>query len=406
MSLYGNLFRYRAGEARRPLEDYLTEALGDLLNRMPRAVMADFVSKLLLREEGARQNWLEITNAAGVFVWSTQRQIVSKGKQYRLDLLLEVDGCPVLVVESKVGHHVAVHVNALENGDMEVSGGDKGGRVCEANQLMTYGHWLASNPAHGSSFRALAMITHSTAPPDDFEQNSSNYGVPWTCMCRWSEVWRWLTDKSSLLDTEGANESAAWCVLSKDLAKFIEENEMSVEMLTHLDISKLEVSIGCQSRLNATFKNIADHLKSVLAENYAGRIGDVVYSEGGVIWAWIYLKPPMAPATVDWAISWGIRFPSVSEWWKEATPPLPHAPHVFVHLSGEKNKFPLSRISAGGLPLGWSAVADTSELISGESIYNFPADSIEMNKETAQWIKRRVEESFAIISLFIGGGVD
>lgn len=400
MSLYGTLFRYRARENRRPLEDYLTEALGDLLNRMPRSVMVDFVSRLFLREDNARRNWIEIAESQGVFLWSTQRQIVSKGKQYRLDLLLEIDGHAVLVVESKIGHHLAVHVNTIDDGGSEIARGDEKNRICEDNQLMTYGHWLSNQPAHGFPFRALAMITHSTAPPHDFEQNSSIYGVPWTRVCRWSEVWRWLIGKSSLSTPQGADESMAWCVLSKELANFIEENGMSTEMITHLDMSKLEVSIGCQSRLNATFRYIADHLKPVLAEKYAGRIGDMVYSEGGVIWSWIYLKPPLAPAIGDWAISWGIRFPSVSEWWKGATPPLPHAPHIFVHLSGEKTKLPLSRILDDRLPSGWSTVADTNELIAGNSIYDFPAESDEMNKAAAQWIKIKVEEGFSIVGSF------
>jgi len=362
--------------------------------------MADFVAKLLLGQEGAKASWNNVLTSGKTFYWTTQRQIIYQDSLYRLDLLLEVDRRPTLVVESKIGHHLAVHQHrqVVDDSDAEAAPSkDAMATLVEKNQLSTYGHWLASQSTPDRTFQALAFVTHLTAPPNDFGKDNYNYGVAWTRTCRWSEIWRWLTEKSrGLVNDETAGASPAWMVMAKDLAIFIEVNGMSAEMLTLLDISKVEVFIETQRRMNATFRQIYEQIRPVLADHSTGRAnGYYDYTENGVIWSWAYLKPPLAPK--DWSVAWGLRFPSVSDWWKGARPPLPHTPHVFVNLRGEKTEIPISYIPAEKLPKGWSTADETNELVAGKAIYAFPAEPDEMNNAMAEWVKVKVEEAFTLL---------
>ncbi len=81
-SLYGRLFTYRERPHRSPLEDFLTEALADLLNRMPTSEMVEFVSKFFLPGDdplasAARKAWQELvkTCSSEGWQWATRSSI-------------------------------------------------------------------------------------------------------------------------------------------------------------------------------------------------------------------------------------------------------------------------------------------------------------------------------------------
>ena len=50
-NLYCRLFKYRSRERRAPLGDYLSEALVDLMQRMPPSTMLAFVAETFLPEQ-------------------------------------------------------------------------------------------------------------------------------------------------------------------------------------------------------------------------------------------------------------------------------------------------------------------------------------------------------------------
>lgn len=51
MSVYESLFNYRPREGRKPLEDYLTAGLADILNELHPAEHVSFICEILLQND-------------------------------------------------------------------------------------------------------------------------------------------------------------------------------------------------------------------------------------------------------------------------------------------------------------------------------------------------------------------
>lgn len=400
MSLYGKLFRYRERAKRSPLEDYLTEALADVLNRMPRPVVVDMIANLFLGNEEAQVAWRRHAAGAKSLVWTTQRHIRVGGKSYRLDLLLESDGDPSLVVEGKIGHGVANH--APEPGmEGEENDWDQGGTV-DRNQLATYGQWLAGRRRdHPDWPGAIVLLTHRTAAPDDFGCHQATYGVKWQSACRWSRLWRWLSERRAMAEAEVA---ANWCFLAGELADFIEENNMSAETMTPMDLVAAQVFLGSHDRLATTFERLGASVVATLkrrAVAYVNNHHDCAHydSEGGAIYAWVYLK---IPEGASWYISWGIRFPTISNWWRNvvAEPPIPDQPHAFVAMHSDSSVMPpvCDLLAEDGRPDGWAALPKTHELLVTQELHLLPAQPDEMMDTLEGWITDRIESLIPAIA--------
>src|SRR5271166_3894730 len=116
MSLYANLFRYREGRDRKPLENFLSEALKDLLNRLSKNEATEVIFDVLLNErrrtEGpaaARSlNSLKIRLASSSSLhWDTQRRIDFAGRARIPDISAFGSGSRLLAIEVKVAQQLA-----------------------------------------------------------------------------------------------------------------------------------------------------------------------------------------------------------------------------------------------------------------------------------------------------------
>jgi hypothetical protein len=117
-SFYGRLFKYRERKAKAPLENFLTEALADLLNRMPKDELDDFVSNLLLEGEAA-SIWREVMAGGHVKVSCRTQFPITNGSILDI-LLIAHDAKPLLVVENKVGAAVRTgHPSEGDEGDRD-----------------------------------------------------------------------------------------------------------------------------------------------------------------------------------------------------------------------------------------------------------------------------------------------
>jgi len=128
-NIYERLFTYRERSDRSPLEDFLTEALADLFNRFPEAISRRAVAFLISNRSIPPTTLEQFWPIGAKAVWSTQR-IIDGGKI--IDLMMEVDGKPFIVIENKINAGFQEHQHHSSSGHGKVE-----------HQLSTYGLWLA-----------------------------------------------------------------------------------------------------------------------------------------------------------------------------------------------------------------------------------------------------------------------
>jgi hypothetical protein len=100
VSIYQRLFKYRERASRAPHEDFLSEALVDLLNRIPTQEVLPAISRLFIRSAEHRIRWETYlkSNPTMKLSWDTQKTIVFENNSARLDIVLHDDGGNVLIV--------------------------------------------------------------------------------------------------------------------------------------------------------------------------------------------------------------------------------------------------------------------------------------------------------------------
>jgi hypothetical protein len=357
-SLYGRLFRYRERPHRRPKEDFLTEALADLLARMPRPIMAEFTASLFLPQE-ARREWQKLIDQGGRFDWRTHYSIqIENGRRYP-DLVLVSDADePLLLIENKIGHQISEYPTSANQDPASDRTDEDQGEI--ANQLTAYGQWLALRSQGRSWPGAIALLTHFTPPPADFAASETRrYGLRFRHICRWHQLFQHLT---ALSNSQPAQE---WSLIGQELAEFLREEEMNSETITFNDIARAEVFMPSAERFENTFSQIWETLAPSWKSRTGHSFGIQYLSEHGIVWDWMYLKEPFAPAKTSWYVAWGIRFPEITDKWKNAAPPLPQRTHVFVSIGSEgKPRLPnLSQkmLASSKFPKGWSGLPDASD---------------------------------------------
>jgi hypothetical protein len=284
----------------------LTEALADLLNRMPPSEMTEVVSKFFLPPlAAAQQAWQELVNSCSgePLQWITRPSIHVRTLTRYPDLMLCAgENRPLLIVENKIGSGIGEHdVSQIIEDNTEIQANNTPGfQAAETtDQLAIYGSWLSSQCQQHPWPGAIAFLTHFTAPPAGFGVGDrSAYGVEWQRVCRWRDVWRWLIRASH---PSSGGSLLAWRVLATELAEFLVEKKMNLESVTFYDISAAEIFIKSGARFEYTFKQIRESLWHQwpgvgLSPTTRGHIA--YNSEGAVLWDWMYLRPPHSP--VNW----------------------------------------------------------------------------------------------------------
>ena len=372
-SLYGRLFAYRERPARRPLEDFLTEALCDILNRLSQhqmREMVEFVSTFLLPTD-AREAWREQVYDYRGLAWITQVPIGASG---RVDLLLRNDVQPLIIIENKITDP-------------------------HTQRLRDYGLWLKEKCEGHKWPGAIVFLTHLTAPPEGFGDRDPAYGVRWQQICRWPAVCKWLATAAQEDSPDGRHSVQR--ILRDELAIFLKEKSMTSETMTLHDLSAAEIYVSSAARVNQLFKRIWEEAVKpdwgpMAYKHDAAQVERSVSSydsEGAVLWDWIYLRPPHSAYDGDvWFLAWGIGFPAVGgDWWKDAAPSLPSRTYAFVCLSttdGERKSLPTIAANIfSSLGAGWSiSPSSGNNLIKAQPMCVFDPDPERLADQMIKWV--------------------
>ena len=221
-SLYGRLFTYRANDKQTPLENYLTEALCDLLNRLgdddPSKQHA-FLKNLKLFEADDSESLYFDTQVPITIPTEEDNRIA--------DFVGYINNVPVLVLEVKIGAEFT------------------------EGQLPAYGAWLAKK---GRKDAVLALLTYKTAAPEDFK-NGVGYAVK-THVIHWRDV------RQELRALQGS-VSSVYFTLAKEFVDFLDEQEITMEAPKKEDLNKLGeyLKSGAATKWQNFMKRIRARLK-------------------------------------------------------------------------------------------------------------------------------------------------
>ncbi|MEW6638931.1 MAG: hypothetical protein AB1586_00400 [Pseudomonadota bacterium] len=229
-SLYRRLFRYRATELRTPLEDYLTECLADIFNRLDLKRKNDFakshfVPQILQDRWGASES--------GALRMHTQHHIDIG----RIDMVLFDGVTPLVAIENKV----SAPVGAGENE--------------KSHQLAIYGRWIKRK---NEEFPIICLLTHSTPAPLGFSEHGVGSGGAVPHVVSWSSIAAQLATMSR--DSELPIDVRT---LSRELFAFLEENGMSGEFAGRDELAAAIIYLKAGSRMEYTFATIYEHLKTL-----------------------------------------------------------------------------------------------------------------------------------------------
>ena len=394
MSLYGNLFRFRPSAKRATLEDFLSVAIADLMNRMPLEDMANMTSALFVPKEDS-QLWREylLGNTDAKLSWKTHYTITVDRRSYYPDLVLESANGPLLIVENKIAAPFSHHANASRTSSARSQDPVTLSRR-KIHQLAVYGRWLAKQ-CRGKDWKgALATLTYLTVPPDDFRTGSRKYGVHLPTTCRWPQVWRWLTTHCGLNPPGTGLQVPVWKTLGAELADFIKDHGMSAEKMTEVDLNALVEFLPHADRVGMAFDEIYAIIKPRLSKLTAGtrRRKNSKFPDAfvGVVRDEARFESPLLK---DWYIEWGICSPTAS--WRDTLAArgitVPGETFVYVTIWADSAR----RVSLRTIPLrpaSW-AVAELEDEPEGEFgfvttklLTDFHSDAEQFTGAIGRWI--------------------
>jgi hypothetical protein len=362
VSLYSRLFRYRARSDREPLEDFLSEALADLLTRMPRATLSNMLEHAF---DGRLPTPLSEVIEGADLHWRTQ--VPANGGI--ADLVLFAASKPILLIENKTWSGFQDHSTEEE----------------EANQLTTYCRWLAEKAAIPSAC-AVLLITGTTSFPDGYHREDGKYAVDCRGQITWAALGRWL-NKVLLSDED---RESAWKQLAQELVVFLGEKNLSSEIFTASDLSAAHLFLPTKERWNATFSTIWDSSEHLWRPFLGARVSPLdLNGEAGIIWQWRYAIAEIAPPKT-W-LGLGIRFPDQADWYVDIG--LPDSPHFYFVIGNDYEG--LEHTSA--LPAGWLRNDGDEEFLTYLSVADLPTNIDQRIEKLSEWSKRVMPECEAIM---------
>jgi hypothetical protein len=351
--IYARLFRYTARADFEPLENFLTESLGDLLERMTiadKGLLDSFVSDVLCGSEIPGSLNARINGAARL-EWKTQEKIRCEGELGYLDLCLIADGELVLILENKVGADFTTHSAASNETEIEEENEDQ-----TVSQLDFYKKHLKQQ----SKPTALVLLTHQTDPPSSFALRQGFHGGDtnvFESVCRWGAVHRWFKEAKSLHDISYTTsvERAALKVLAQEFCTFLERQQMNAVELKREDLKPMEefFSSDMPRKLHELFLSLRKAIRSLpeLDSKYGFPAKHTLRVKDGLIWDWFYCFDK----ELKWFINWGISSRNVLSRFYAVDAIDSDAPlSVFALIGSELKDIPLTSDQlASAQKTGW-----------------------------------------------------
>lgn len=343
-TIYGRLFRAPPPNVKSWTEDFLTESLGDLIGRMPNIQQLSFVELVLLKRlESHEWKSLFLEQIRGRrFVWKTQHRITVTavgasgsapefdGK--RPDIVLFVDGRPVLVVEAKVD------APATEE------------------QLEHYRKWLRNEQTNPLTMTVTVLLLRnlSRAPSAmTIDGGRQVYGAQETSVIIWTDLYEWLSQYNKIED----GYKSDWQTLSGEFRKFLEERrvvdrKVQSSPATYEQIQIAHAFFAARGRLSCVADAVGSEICKHLAKLQITGSPEHIELDVKRNTYWSYVKNGKRPY-----VGWGFCFPSQHETWPELPDCVVGSSYFFLCIESDGRISDELRLISH-LPEGWGIVND------------------------------------------------
>ena len=381
ISIYHSLYKYPSSDERTQLENYLTEAFIDILNRMKKDETILFLKECLLNNCNNGCICSEIFSKiekAKHFSWKSQYAINYKGTNKYPDIALIVEEV-FIFIENKVGAGFTYH---MDNGD--VINEDVSDYNQTQNQLEVYSQWLSESKTKGG----LVLLTYNTNAPSDFLADNKKYPANLRAIANWKEVHKWFSRWSQEGNREHMRKKLAY-----EFVLFLEDIGMSD--ISNRDLSVLDLFLSNKinektESLMREARNIAQHIivnpisKPQKHTNY--------WDDAHIFWDWFYCYEK----EIEWYIAWGIRFPEGSDVWKGYG--IPSYPQAFIDICSDNVVVPLSKIpNEKKIPSWyWITAKDEEHCIKAISVSELVASSSGFTHAFLHWLEKGLKEAIEI----------
>ena len=306
MALFSRLFKYAPLPGRTQLENFLTESLCDLLERMTvldRKGVERFVLDALAGSRSPSGFRERLAEAKGLY-WTTQKSISFADNRGYLDLCLLADKRIILVIENKIGSGFTSH-SISQSGDEDETTSTE-----ELLQLDFYDRWLSAK-CPGA---ALVLLSHLTEAPPDFlvgdgDKTDAHASAVFHHVCRWAEVYDWVSEwiESSGCVLHDKPAGVFLNVLSGEFLQFLEQKNMNVAAIKDSDLDLLSAYFSQDVWKKMRNLMVSMRLRVVpLLADPRGSPRNVpqneAWEETQILWDWAYSYEE----ELEWYVGWGL----------------------------------------------------------------------------------------------------
>lgn len=382
-SIFSALYKYRESENKSQLENYLTESLVNLLNRMEKQDVIDFIRNCLFMGNYKRECFLEFVNQLdnmNTFTWITQYSI-KYGKNFKYpDIVLLGEHKPVMIIENKIRARFTTHHEEVD--DSQVTEKLK-------NQLEIYGDWLSRQNQNS----ALILLTYATPPPSDYLIKDELYKTSLRSISYWHTIHKWFKYWGN------RNIENNFCgYLAIEFALFLEDKGMNDFMNKDLAILNLFFSNEINSKLNNLMENARNVVQNIIGGCTKKPQQKVIYDDEDEI-----LSDYCHYLVKDWYLQWGLWFPTGDKedhWLAYGASPYPQA---FILFASDKDDIPsLHKIIENRRKRSWYTSMNPEECTECVKLLNITeliADPNGFNSSFLAWLEKSVIEAKEIMEL-------
>ena len=167
MDIYSRLYKYRDRPSGSPLENFLTEALADIFNRLPMSIQTEFL--IWMMPESCRSRLRDKCMDGKPIKAETQVPIVAAGSVKRPDIIVYLDDEPLILIEVKVDAALQEHI--LEGRAVEPIQGEVSEIVFQSRLQVLLPDWMVPRRGTEVTGAIVFLDTWDTSTRHGFEND-------------------------------------------------------------------------------------------------------------------------------------------------------------------------------------------------------------------------------------------